>query len=127
MPELEFTALIATVEGHDIAVIATFARFEYEVSAPGIHAEVGISDRIAQLAGWTIGVLVARADVARGITESALANARRQTRVSELDEARHAASVARRRIAVVATFASFDEEIAAAWIHADIRVWPGST
>jgi len=113
---------VATVAVRRIAVVATFAGFQHEVATTRIHANVRICNRIAELSHWTISIHVASAGVVRRVAETARALHRTRAGLTDFLEARRVTTVAVRRIAVVATFGRFHDEVATARIHANVRI-----
>ena len=120
--KLDQTSAVTTIIVGGIAVVAAFIGFDAAITTRERNADVRIGRRIARRSAGTIRVLITSAHVAIGIAESALAIARRHVAgLSEFEQTRRAATIARRRIAVVAPFGRFDHRVSAARIHADVR------
>lgn len=122
--QAELRAAVAIVQ---IAIVATFAHIEHVISARRIDTRIGRGVYVANLGRSTIGRGIASADISVGIAITADANDIGQARLTQLREASGIATIARSRIAIVATFACFENAVATSRGHANIRVWRGFT
>jgi len=104
LPEFPQTNGVATVAVRRVAVVASFACFQNVITAARIHAKVRIGKRIAELAARAIRIVITRTDAACRITEAAGALIRGRTGLAELEHTPRIATIAWRRISVVATF-----------------------
>lgn len=119
--ELNQAICAATVPGVLVAIVASFSRFNDEIAASRIDADVGHRLGIADLTARTIRVLIAGARSVRGIAETAGARAGTiGTRLTNFQEARAAAPISVARIVIVASFAHFEHAIATTGIDTHV-------
>jgi len=116
------TDRIAAVTIDAISVVASFGRFEHTIATTRSHTNVGVVEQVAELSIGTIRILIASTRVVRRIAELARALRRHHTRLAEFTETNRIASVAIGVVSVFASFASFENEVAAARIDARIGI-----
>lgn len=122
LPELLCAPRCAAVAIGRVVVVATFRRFNDAVTTTTRNALVRIKARVADVVHRAVDVFVALARAARGITSVACTSTRKCTRLTDFQEALAIATIAGRRIAVIAPFVDFDDAIATSRIHTEIGV-----
>ena len=116
---------VAAVAIVQVVVVATFTRFDNAIAATGRDALIGVECDIATLSDRTITGIVACADVAGRIAEVARAGRSERAGLSQLELTHRIATVVSDHIAVVASFARFQHEVATSRVHANVRIRHG--
>lgn len=114
---------IAAIAGRRVAVVATFIGFEDAVATTSNNASIGIGCRIAEFAALAIRILIASANL--NIAQTARARRARGASRTKLDQAGNGAAIAGCGIAIIASFAHFENAIATTDGNADIGVGCG--
>lgn len=118
----EQTGTATTVAARLVVVVAAFAHFNDAVAATGNHTRIGVRGKLAHRGtGRTIGIFVASTGGINGVARAARARRRRHARFAQFEQTGAIATIVARRIAIVATFTDFNNEIATSRIHTRIR------
>ena len=121
LSELLQALRVATVARRRIAVVAPLTRVDHAIATTCSDALVRHQRQVARLVGTAIRIAITDALIDHRIAETARARRRRHTALQQLDEAHRIATIAGRRIAIVATFVHFDDAIAASRSNTAIR------
>jgi hypothetical protein len=112
LSEFKQTGRIATVTGRRIAIVAAFTRLDDEIATTRSHANVWRRHRIADLPARTICILSTDTRIVRRVAKSTGTCIGKRAALPNFAQTGTTATVARIGIAVVASFAHFDNTIA---------------